>query len=248
MQVDLKGKVVIVAGAESVVGAAVCKALSENGAKVFAAGLNEAAVHDVAQSCGGIACGMDIRDIESTRAAVAACVEAFGRVDALVNATLIETTKADHKPLHEFDDALWQSVVETQVNGAFNMAKPATAQMVAQKEGGCVIQIASAIGLVPTREQVAHVAASAGIFNFTKAMALELGPMGIRVNAVALGAVDGIDCIDGMTSHSARRQAASPEGIAQLVCFLCDEAASGCINGAILNADDGYTAGYARDF
>lgn len=249
MKLDLNGKVVLVTGADSVTGAAICRRFAENGAKVAAAGADEAAVKALAVSIDGAAAiAADVACKDGAAAMVKKTVELFGRLDVLVNAAVVPSTEADHKPLQDYDDELWLKVINTQMTGVFYASKPAAAQMVAQGEGGSIINVASAVGLEPIKMQVAYVAASAGVFNFTKAMALELGPKNIRVNAVAPGAIEGEAYIDGLVSHAAGRKAGRPEDVAAMVCMLADDSVSASVSGAVITVDGAYTAGYARDF
>src|SRR5262249_13707707 len=126
---------------------------------------------------------------------------------------------------------------------------------------GRIINIASIAGLVPLRLQCAYVAAKAGVVNLTRAMALELGPYGILVNAIAPGSTltegtrrlfydqDGLfhESAKQMLAHVPLGRPAEPDEIAVAALFLADPENS-YTNGHILTIDGGWTAGYARDF
>lgn len=249
MKLDLNGKVVIVTGAEGTLGAAICKRFAENGAKVVAAGEDAVKLGELATALGDAeAVKVDVSDIESCQAMVDAAVKAFGRVDALVNATFVENKVSEHKMLQDYDDALWNEVVTKQLTGVFYASRCAAGQMVAQGQGGSIVNVTSAMGVTPIKNQCAFVAASAGTPNFTKAMALELGPENIRVNCVAAGAIEGDSYIEGMVSHAAGKKPGKAGDVAAMVCMLTDETVSADVTGSIITVDGGFSAGFARDF
>jgi 3-oxoacyl-[acyl-carrier protein] reductase len=137
----------------------------------------------------------------------------------------------------------------------------AAAIVMREQKAGRIINIASIVGLVPLRLQCAFVAAKAGVVNLTRAMALELGPMGILVNGIAPGSTltDGTRQLfygdDGLMHASAQRmldhvplgRPGTVEEIAVAALFLADPENT-YMNGHILTVDGGWTAGYARDF
>ncbi len=126
---------------------------------------------------------------------------------------------------------------------------------------GRIINIASIAGLVPLRLQCAFVAAKAGVINLTRAMALELGPRGVLVNAIAPGSTltegtrklfygpDGTfrAHVQQMLAHVPLGRPATPEEIAHAALFLAAPESS-YITGAVLTVDGGWTAGYTREF
>ena len=250
MKLDFNGKVAVVTGADGVIGATICKTFVENGAKVVAAGENEDAVKELAQALGSasIPATVDTGDMASVTAMIEGAVKAFGRIDMLVNATFVENKAEDHKPMQDYDDDLWTAVINKQLNAVFYASRSAAAQMVAQGTGGSIVNVTSAMGVIPVKMQCAFVAASAGTPNFTKAMALELGPEHIRVNCVAVGAIEGADYIEGMVSHAAEKKVGKAEDVAAMVALLSDDSASGTVTGSVITVDGGFTAGFARDF
>ena len=192
MKYELNGKVAIVVGGGGSTGSAACKMLAANGAKVVVAGrtletLNAVVKEIAAQGGTAIAATADVTSTESMHALVDAAVKAFGRVDAMVNCAGVRGRLEKRNPLQDYDDDLWEAVISTEMTGAYHAIKAAAKQMVEQGQGGSLITVGSAMGLVPIKLQCAYSAAKAGVFNFTKAVAMELGPEKIRCNAIASG-------------------------------------------------------------
>ena len=136
-------------------------------------------------------------------------------------------------------------------------SKPAILQMERQGWGGSIINIGSIVGLAPLRLQCAFTAAKAGVFNLTKAMALELAPLKIRVNAIAPGSImfegtrklfyaDAVKA-EAMMSHIPMHRPGNPEDIAGMACFLASED-SAYMTGTVNVVDGGWICGYTRDF
>lgn len=261
MKLELNGKVVIVTGGGGAIGGAVCKRFSENGAKVIVADkILEKAEKVVAEikAAGGeaVAVAVDVSDKVSACQMVEAAVNAFGRVDVLVNSAGVKLDEEARKPMHEFDDDLWLQVIQTEVTGTFYCCKPAIQQMVKQGEGGAIVNVGSATALIPARNQCAFSAAKAGVINFSKAMSMELAPENIRVNAVAPGAVLSAEdqaavapeVAANILSHVPAKRYGAPADVADIVCFLADSSASGFMTGAVITVDGGFTSGYSRDF
>lgn len=262
MNVNLNGKVVIVTGGGGAIGRAMCLQLAKNGAKVAVAGRTIAtlqAVVDEITAMGGeaIAVVTDVSKKESAENMVAETVKAFGRLDCLVNNAGINGGPDQRKPIHEYDDDLWKKIIDVDLNGVYYCSKAAIPQMIAQGEGGSIINIGSIVGLTPLRLQCAFTAAKAGVFNLTKAMALELAGHNIRVNGIAPGSImfegtrklfyaDPVKA-EAILSHIPQHRAGDPDDIASMTCFLASED-SGYMTGSIVTIDGGWTCGYTRDF
>jgi NAD(P)-dependent dehydrogenase (short-subunit alcohol dehydrogenase family) len=183
----------------------------------------------------------------------------LGRIDILVNNAGINTL-GGRLPIHEYSLEDWRRILEVDLTGVFVSSRVVVPVML-KNPGGRIVNISSIAGLVPLRLQSAFVAAKAGVANLTRSMALELGPQGILVNAVAPGSTltrgtkalfygpEGAytEKAAGLISHIPLSRPAKPEEIAYPVLFLVAPEAS-YINGAILVVDGGWTAGYARDW
>ncbi len=188
---SLAGKVAFVTGG----GSGLCRAIAWG---MASSGADVAIVDRDGKAAG--ACAAELRTatgrhIESFQAdvssesevtkAVATALEAFGRIDVLVNG-------AGHnirKPLVEFTQAEFDSLMQVHVRGAFFFCRAVVPGMQARKSGS-IINIASIAAFVAIREIVPYSTAKAGLLQFTRAFALEMAPLGIRVNAIAPGFID----------------------------------------------------------
>ncbi len=262
MRVNLTDKVVIVTGGGGAIGSAMCMQLAKNGAKVVVAGIIEAELNAALEKIraeGGEASAV-VTDVSSKKSAaemVEKTVELYGRLDVLVNNAGINGGPDQRKPIHEYDDDLWARIINVDLNGVYYCSKPAIKQMEKQGQGGAIINIASIVGLTPLRLQCAFTAAKAGVINLTKAMALELAPLNIRVNGIAPGSImfegtrklfyaDPVKA-EAMLSHIPQKRPGEPDDIAAMTCFLASEDAN-YMTGSIVTIDGGWICGYTRDF
>ena len=259
---NLNGKVVIVTGGSGAIGRAICSRFSKAGAKVIVAARNLEKLEAVAaelRAAGGEAAAVqvDVTDKASCAHMAEEAVRIFGRVDCLVNCAGVRGRLENRKPLHEFDDELWNRVIATNMTGVFNTSKPVIKAMIAQGIHGSIVNVGSATGLIPLKLQCAHSAANAGVFNFTKAMSMELAPEHILVNAIAPGETWNDDVKEAIgadaaklaeiTSHIPAGRLGEADEISGIAAFLaCDEATY--ISGAIIPVDGAWTSGYSRDF
>jgi 3-oxoacyl-[acyl-carrier protein] reductase len=258
MRADLSGKVSLVTGAARGIGEAIADRLAANGSRVVYADYIDAGPA-AAKSPGALAMRMDVTDRGEIDAAIQRTVKELGRLDILVNNAGVNTAKyrvtIDEFPRHE-----WDRLIAVDLTGLYEVSQAAARVMRAQKSGR-IINIASVFGLVPARLQCAYVAAKAGVVNLTKAMALELGPMGILVNGIAPGSIltEGTkqlfygeggqfrESVQKLIDHIPLGRPGTTDEIAVAVLFLADPENS-YTNGHILAVDGGWTAGYAREF
>ncbi len=260
MRVELSGKTAVVTGGARGIGRAIAEAFAANGARVFIvdldadqAGRTAAAITNATVEC--VALTGDVSSVEDMEAVA----EAVGAVDILVNNAGINT-HGGRVPIHEYSMDDWRRIVQVDLDGVF-VASRAFIPAILGRGGGRIVNISSVAGIVPLRLQSAFVAAKAGVINLTKSMALELGPQGILVNAVAPGSTltdgtkalfygeDGAytDKAESLLSHIPLGRPGTVEEIAHAVLFLAAPESS-YVNGTVLTVDGGWTAGYMRDW
>jgi 3-oxoacyl-[acyl-carrier protein] reductase/2-deoxy-D-gluconate 3-dehydrogenase len=254
---DLDGRVAFVTGAAGAIGSAIARRLAANGAAVVVADIDAAGAEVMAAELpGALAVAVDIRDPQSVDEAVAATTARYGRLDILVNNAGVNTF-ANRVTIEAFPPEEWHRVTSIDLDGLFLMSRAALAPMLAGG-GGRIVNIASVVGLAAMRLQSAFVAAKAGVIHLTRSMALELGPRGVLVNAIAPGSImtegtrqlfygaDGT--FSGRTAefmqHIPLRRPGTPEEIAEAVLFLASPGAA-YISGQVLAVDGGWTAGFS---
>ena len=188
---DLTGQRAIVTGASRGLGRHFALTLARAGARVALAarGIDrlEEAVKEI-EGFGGcaIAIQVDVTDRKSVRACVETAEDALGPVDILVNNAGIAVTK----PLLEHAEEDWDSVLDTNLKGVWLMAQEVARRMVHYGQDGSIINIASVLGERGISQLPGYCASKGGIINLTRAMAVELAPYGIRVNAIAPGYIE----------------------------------------------------------
>ena len=256
MRCDLGGQVAFVTGAANGIGRAIATAFAANGAALVIADIDvETATAFAATLPRAIAVEMDVRDTPGIEHAVARTLADFGRLDILVNNAGVNTL-AHRVDIDSFPVEEWDRIVGVDLNGVFLVSRVAIPALL-KRHGGRIINIASTVGIAALRLQSPYVAAKAGVIHLTRAMALELGPRGIRVNAIAPGSTltemtrKLFYAEDGsfhrqtarLMAHIPLGRPTQPEEIAQGALFLASPA-SGYIYGHTLTIDGGWTAGY----
>jgi len=187
---DLSGKVAIITGGAMGIGLAIARRLAEAGAAVMIADLDEQAARETAEQIAarGARSAMMLTDVgvvEDTRAMVRRTVERFSRLDILVNNAGIFPFAA----ARDVSEQQWDRVLDVNLKGAFFAAQAAAEQMIAQGDGGRIVNVASVDALRPTGNLAPYSASKAGLLMLTKALALEFAPHGILVNAVVPGEI-----------------------------------------------------------
>jgi NAD(P)-dependent dehydrogenase (short-subunit alcohol dehydrogenase family) len=241
----LAGKIAIVTGGGSGIGAAIAQGFAAQGVRVALFDVNEvAARHQAADLPGAAAYLCNVADSDSVAKAVAATLDAMGRVDILINSAGI----VDLAPAEDISVAAWRRTLDVNLTGSFLMAQAVGRAMIAQGGPGRIINLASQAGSVAIESHVAYCASKFGILGLTKTLALEWGRYGITVNSISPTVVLtdlGRKAWDGPKGAAMKAQIptgrfAEPHEIASAALFLASPAAA-MINGADLLVDGGYT-------
>lgn len=258
MNITFENKTVVITGAAGGLGSAMARRFAEDGATVALCDLKGAVTAaETLASEGYSARGyeFDITNREAVRSAMEIIsAECGGKIDVLVNNAGINVGPDERKHVDEFSDKWWDAILKVDLDGTYNCTKAAIPYM---PEGGAVVNISSIVGMIPLRNQCAFTAAKAAVINFTKAIAMELAPEGIRANVICPGTI-GIavtnrlwqnnTAMEGLLSHIPMGRQGAPHEIANAVAFLASDMAS-YITGAVLPVDGGWTCGgYARNF
>lgn len=188
---QLENKVAIVTGAARGLGRAYAEALAAEGAAVVAADLNDCNDTVAAITAAGgraVATQVDVADSQSCDAMASLAVDAFGRVDILINnAALYAGLKGAR--FEQLDEAQWDRVMQVNIKGTWLTSRAVVGAMRSSGEGGSIINIASLAAVFGLPYGLDYVASKAAVIGMTRGMARELGPDHIRVNAVAPSAV-----------------------------------------------------------
>ena len=249
---DLRGRVAIVTGASSGIGRAVALELGRVGVDVAFCFLDEGAqsrreaqkvVQELRQMEVRTLChACDVRNAHEVRGFVATVLEQMGGLHILVNNAGIGRDRA----LWHMSDDEWEAVLRTNLDGAFHFLRAATPHLRAQ-EYGKIVNVTSVHG-VRSEFGIANYASSkAGLIGLTRSAAVELGPRNINVNAVAPGYIrttrltDRVpaEILDRAREKSVLGRLGDPQDVANVVVFLCTEAARH-ITGAVIPVDGGY--------
>jgi NAD(P)-dependent dehydrogenase (short-subunit alcohol dehydrogenase family) len=251
---DLQGKTAIVTGAAKGIGFAIAKQLAEAGANVVVSDIDEgAAKASAAQLPGAVAIACDVRDEDQVRALVDQTVSTFGALHIMVPNAGIGMVG----PIVETDLAAWRAVTSINLDGVFLSLRYAAPAIIASG-GGAIIPIASVTATAGSPLIASYAASKAAVVNLTKTAAVELGPLGVRVNAVLPGFI-GTDLVNdrapefeaalslpagGFADFIAQKQGryGSVEEVAAAVGYLASEQSSFC-SGSLLALDGGLTAG-----
>ncbi len=244
----LDGKVVIVTGAAGGIGEGYAHAISEAGARVVVADLNEAGAKRVTgaiQAAGGdaMAVRVDIASGESCTAMAEVVVDAYGGIDGLVNnAALFGGIK--HESLLRGDFDYYLKIFDINMHGALRCVRACFRPM-RDRGGGAIVNQSSTAAWMPSGT---YGITKLGINGLTRDLAMELGGMKIRINAIAPGPTDTEalrssvpdQVIDGIVSQMALKRRGQPEDLAGTCVFLLSEA-SAWMTGQILTVDGGHT-------
>ena len=250
----LAGKVAIVTGAAQGIGRACAERLAKEGAKVVLTDINadagQRAAREIAAAGGTVQfVSCDVAKEADVKAAIAASLEAHGRIDIVVNNAGI----LDDAPFLDLPAAEFDRILGVNLRGAFLMGQAAARQMVKQgapagsAQAGAIVNMSSINERFALPDHVAYSISKGGISQLTKAMAIALAPHGIRVNAVGPGTIE-TPLIEGVIKDKAFREKVlsrtpigrfgQPREIATIVAWLASEEAS-YVTGTTVFADGG---------
>lgn len=189
----LADKVVVVCGGAVAIGRAVALACAREGARLAVTGLEAehlATLREAVAAEGGHAEGweLDVRDPAAVQTVRDRVLHAYGRVDALINVAGIPGRMA---PVQELEEEDWQEVLDVNLLGTFRMCRAFVPAMIERGAGGAIVNFSSNLGYSAAPRRSTYVASKWAVVGFTQVLALELGPHGIRANAVAPSSVDG---------------------------------------------------------
>lgn len=243
---SLEGKTALITGGNGGLGRAIALGLRAAGARLAVTGRNAEKNETIAQELGdaGMVFALDVREEDAVQHTIDQVVERFGRLDILVNnaglfrgGSVLELARED-----------WEAVISTHLTGSFLCAKYAAKVMVTQGQGGKIINIGSIYSLFGAPDFVDYGAAKTGILGLTRALAVELAPHNIQVNAILPGWYE-TDLTRGMPTTPLGEQIRSktpagrwgePEDLVGTAVFLASEA-SNFVTGISIPVDGGYT-------
>ena len=231
----LEGRIALVTGGASGIGAATCRRLAAEGAAVAVTDLNPDGAAGVASEIGGRSYELDVRDTGSIRAAVGSAESDLGPLDVLVN-------NAGYDEFGFFvktEEAMWDRVLAVNLRGVIAVTHAVLPGM--QERGrGRIVNVASEAGRLGSPGSGVYSAAKAGVIGLTKAVAAEAARYGVTCNAVAPGPIEtpllmaapkvlgelGERIVQGMVSKTALRRIGQPEEVAAAIAFLASDDAS----------------------
>lgn len=242
---SIKNKVVIVTGGTRGIGFSTVKAFLENGAKVALCGSRKETVDkalselkEINPKYEVIGFSTDLLDISEIKVMMDKVIDKWGSIDVLINNAGI----SDSVSIYEQDDKHFEKVMDINVQGVFNCSKIAAEKM-KEKSYGVILNTSSIVSINGQKSGVGYPTSKFAVNGLTKSLARELGPDGIRVNAVAPGiiATDMVAALDqnmikAMAANVPVRRLGEPEDIANAFLFLASDMAS-YISGAILSVD-----------
>ncbi len=238
---DLSGKVAVVTGGAKGIGQGIARRLAEAGASVLVVDIDaegaQATAAGIADGGGTASSAVaDLSTADGASAAVSTAVERYGRIDILVNNAGIYPMT----PCLDLSEEVWDRTLDLNLKGLFFASQAAARAMSSAGHGGSIVNIASVDAFKPIGNLVHYDASKGGVVMLTKSLAKELGPIGIRVNAIAPGAIatagteasippdlpaDALAMMEQLNNAMPLRRGGEPDDIARVTVFLASPAA-----------------------
>jgi NAD(P)-dependent dehydrogenase (short-subunit alcohol dehydrogenase family) len=249
--VNLENKVAIVSGASRGIGEAIALAFADAGAKVVVSSRKLDSVAAVAEQIkarghDALALAAHIGNTDQCRELIGRTVETFGKVDVLVNCA---ATNPFFGPMLDIDEGAYMKTFDVNLRGAFEASRTFAKHVLGRQGKGSIVNIASVAGLRAAPMQGVYGMTKAAMISMTQTLAVELGQLGVRVNAVAPGLVEtrlsqaltsSESLVQRINERTCLNRVGQPEEIAGPVLFLASDAAS-YVTGQTLAADGGFT-------
>lgn len=244
---EYEGQTVFITGAASGIGAAQALAFIENGANVFAFDINEEGLAQLKKKYGNQFTYQvgSVKNKDEVQQAVKAAIAQFKKIDILLNTAGVLD---GYSKTLETDELLWNHIMDTNVKGTYFVTNEVLPQMIAQKSG-IIINMASIAGLIAGGGGAAYTASKHAIVGYTKQLDYDYGREGIRVNAIAPGAIqtpmnkadfegDG-EIAKWVANETPAGRWAQPEEVASLTLYMASKAAD-YLRGTIIPLDGGW--------
>lgn len=245
MAQDFAGKVIFITGAASGIGRATAIKLSSLGATLFLTDIATTGLADTLSLCTTPSAHathpLDVSDTAACTAAIEACVQHHGHLNHVFNCAGVNPTAY---ALTETTDAYWNKLVDVNMRGTYAITRAAMPHMSA---GDSFVNVSSICGTTPTANIAIYCATKYGVIGFSKAMALELGKVGVRVNVLAPGFIDtptnasvvaGEESVRRIEGKISMGRMGLPEECADVVAFLMGEGAR-YVNGSVVEVNGG---------
>lgn len=244
MAPTFKDKVILVTGAGSGIGRGTSIKLASLGATLALSDINATSVSETLTLCSSgnhFTSAFDVGSTDACNKFVSEIIEKYGQIDHIFNCAGVNPTTL---PTAEIKDEYWDKLINTNLKGMFNITRAVIPHL---KSGASFVNVSSVCGLVPSAGFAVYCASKYGVIGFSKCIALELGPKGIRTNIVAPGYIDtptnasvvaGQESVDRMVKGVSLGRVGTPDDVADVVAFLFSEE-SRYMNGSVVEITGG---------